>query len=203
MPHYRAQVTLKTADAVPENFATNTLYFEADTLADLTTVNTAVENFYKTLGTNFSTLCTQNAHQIKYYDMQDPEPRAPVMQTSFNLTANPSAPPLPPEVAMCISYQGAQVSGTPQSRRRGRIYVPFFKTTSIAADGRPASGTVTDLKNAAQSLLTASDTAPTWTWVQYSKVNDGFADVDSGWVDNEWDTQRRRGRAYTSRTTFT
>ena len=203
MAHYRAQVVLASTSGVYADYSTNTLYFEGDSLADLPDIATAIKAFYNSLVTYASPLVAQNGHVIKFYDMGDPEPRAPVLLDNWNLTSAPAGTALPGEVAMCVSYQAAQVSGQPQARRRGRFYYGPLDVSALNTDGRPLPAFVTAMKNAAQSLLTAGTTDPTWTWVQYSRTNDGFADVANGWVDNEWDTQRRRGRDYTSRTTFT
>jgi hypothetical protein len=95
------------------------------------------------------------------------------------------------------------VSGQPQARKRGRIYLGPFDTTQLNADGRILPACQTTIRNAAQALLTASDVALDWSWAVYSPTNASGVIVDNGWVDNEWDTQRRRGRAATTRSTFT
>jgi len=82
------------------------------------------------------------------------------------------------------------------------VYLPFFGETGNDTDGRPTPAMVTALAAAGGALLTASTAAATWAWLTYSTVAPGYTQVVNGWVDNEWDTQRRRGRAATSRTTF-
>lgn len=203
MPFYTTQVTIPTADNSVENYASNTFHFEADDLTALGLCHTQLQTFYNSWRGTMSNLARQNGWSIKSYDDTDPIPRAPVLETTFNLTSAPTGSGMPPEVALCLSFQGARQSGVPQARRRGRVYLPFPLASAGGTDGRPAAGTITTAVGLGQALLTASDSAGTWTWMTFSTVAPGYATVTDGWVDNEWDTQRRRGRKATSRTTFT
>lgn len=204
MPHYRFQQQIQTADNTPANYATNTLHFFADDVAALSGVVTAVSTFYNTFRTRMSTLCRQNGHTYKIYDLADPEPRAPVLEGGWNFSAPPSNAPLPPETSLCLSFQSNKQSGVPQSRRRNRIFVPFIAANAAGTDGRPLPATVTELAGCGDALLASSDAATTWQWVIFSTIVPISAapPVDNGWVDNEWDTQRRRGRTSVSRTVF-
>lgn len=203
MPFYSTQVTIPTVDNDVANYATNSFHFEADDLTALALCHTALTSFYNTWQPRMSNLVRQNAWTTKSYLDTDPMPRAPVLETTFNLTSAPAGVGLPPEVALCVSFQGSRLSGTPQARRRGRVYLPFLGSSTLGTDGRPAALTVTSAVSCGQGLLTASDAAATWTWVTFSTVAPGYAVVLDGWVDNEFDTQRRRGRRYTSRSLFT
>ncbi len=202
MPNYRVQYTIETADSNAANFATNTLYASADGLVDLAGFTTQMDIFYNAVDVYFSPLVKAvNGLKYKIYDMADPEPRAPKTSGSTSLTLG-AGDALPPEIALCVSYQGTQVSGTSQARRRGRFYLPFFGENNAAGDGRPATAMVTAIVAAADALLTASKASSTWKWKVYSPTSGAFIDVDNGWVDNEWDVQRRRGRIMTTRSTF-
>lgn len=203
MALYRTQVTIRSADNVSANYATNTWHCIAPDLVELALWEAALTSFYQAVDVRISTLAgSTNALQYKHYDLADPEPRAPVLTGQASLS--PSGAPLPPEVALVMSFQAAQASGVPQSRRRNRIFLPFFNTGSNGADGRPASAAITDVANAGAALLAASgpNAATDWVWVVYSPLTDTYEEVANGWCDNEWDTQRRRGRVRTSRTTF-
>lgn len=202
MSYYTAQVIIPTADNVAANYATNTFHFFADSTAILPSITTALKSFYSSLSANMSNMVRANTWQIKYYDDVDPEPRAPVLIETYNTGLTFSNQGLPPEVSLCISFQGAQVSGVPQARKRGRVYIPYITQASNHTDGRPTSATITQFVGAADALLGAAQTASTWSWVTFSRVAPGYSEVTNGWVDNEWDTQRRRGRPYTLRTTF-
>jgi len=65
----------------------------------------------------------------------------------------------------------------------------------------PPTVTVTEI--APRSLLAPTETAGGWDWVVYSPTNGNTVNVDNGWVDNAFDTQRRRGLAVTARTNWT
>jgi hypothetical protein len=52
-------------------------------------------------------------------------------------------------------------------------------------------------------MKAAAIASASWDWVVYSPTDDAYHEVANGWVDNAWDTQRRRGYKPTSRTTFT
>jgi hypothetical protein len=123
---------------------------------------------------------------------------------------------LPNEVALCLSYQAVAISGESQARRRGRIFFgPLCNTANtLSATGecRPSAALVTALCGAATLLATPAATAAgdLVHWAVYSPttdltetIDDAFQDVDNGWVDNSFDTQRRRGRDATARTTWT
>jgi hypothetical protein len=204
MPDFITTAVIKTADNVAANYATNTYHFKADDLTALSLAHAALTTFYQAIDTNFSDMVNAGAGglEITSWDFGDSPPRAPVLTTTATL-AGMSINGLPPEVALCMSFQGARLSGVPQARRRGRVYIPFLTETANDGTGRPSSALITSIANAGQALLTASDGAATWEWEIYSSVAPGFTTVTDGWVDNEWDTQRRRGRVATSRTTFT
>ncbi len=202
MPTFRTQVTIRTADNISANFATNTWHCLAPDLVELALWHSALTTYYQAVDVRMSTVVgTTNALQMKSYDLADPEPRAPVLTFAANLS--PSGAPLPTECSLVMSFQAAQSSGIPQARRRNRVYLPFFNTGSNFTDGRPAGAVLTDVTNAGAALLAASGpSSGDWQWIVYSPTDNQFDLVDNGWVDNEWDTQRRRGRAATSRVTF-
>lgn len=129
---------------------------------------------------------------------------------------------LPSEVAVCCSYQGTPGAGVVQRRRRGRVY--FGPFVDAASDGggtgaRPAVGLRNTLAESMQKMI--ADVEPTFPFVVYSRPFPGrdaiprttrpdlpaiparpatTVNVTQLWVDNEFDTQRRRGLQRTGRT---
>jgi hypothetical protein len=203
MVTYRTQVSLVMDDANPENTVTNTWHCLGVDVGDATDFAIAVRAIYNGVLSYLSPLLAQNGHGIKVYDLEDPEPRAPVIEYSWNLTGNPGGTPMPPEVAICLSYQAAKISGVPQARRRGRVFIGPLNTSAMGTDGRPATAFINALVGAADALKDPAG-APDWDWSTWSSFDPTVSTViDNGWVDNEFDTQRRRGRKYTTRTTFT
>jgi len=203
MPIYRTQAIVKTTDNVAANYATNTWYMVSTTSANIGAWEGMLTDFYQDILPSMGGLVlASNMLQFKTYDMTQPEPRVPVSDIIASGSPDNTGC-LPPEVSLCMSFQAPAVSGTPQARRRGRVYLPFFKSSLNGNDGRPSSTIISTLVAAGTALLAASGdgiTGPEWS--VYSPTDNAAVAVTEGWVDNEWDTQRRRGRPYTSRTTF-
>jgi len=136
-----------------------------------------------------------NASQIRLYRLNDDPPREPTVY-DFTLTGT-AATGMPAEVALCISYFATRnIAG-----RRGRIYIgPLSSSVGsfIGADWRPTTATRDTLAGKATDLLAAADLAG-WPWALLS--SDGVArPITDGWVDDAFDTQRRRGLDPTDRT---
>lgn len=198
MALYRLQLIFNMEDGLPDNAATNTLYFDADAEVDLPLIETEVTAFYGLFDGILSSLIDTDNIVMQWYRLSDPTPRQ-VIRTA-NLTGLVNATTAgPTEVALVLSYQGAKISGLPQNRRRGRI---FIGPLEAADEARPTDAQIATISAAGQNLLNASDAATTWTWAQWSETNGVGIDVANGWCDNEWDTQRRRGREATKRDTF-
>lgn len=213
----RAQVTIPRDTALPEDYSVNTWHFQvtgdfADT-AQLEPVHTALNTFYQAIDTYLSPL-NHNPCIVKYYDLGHPKPRSPVRSTEMTLTyPTLTTSVYPEEVAMCLSYRGALVSGLPAARRRGRVFLgPVDFATGEPVTGRvhikPA--VLTAVAAAATALRAASNAAADWSWVVYSPTlaaaggtqEAATSEVAAGWVDNVFDTQRRRGPKATARTTW-
>ena len=204
MTHVKAQVQLQIDSALPEDRPVNTFHFNVVTVNDTTLdlIAAVLKGAYDSFATTFSGVVAQNGHGLKMYRMTDTPPRVPVYDDTFNLDTNPSGDGLPPEIAICVSFQGDRVSGEPQARRRGRIYLGPCKEDDNAATGTPGAGLVTAAAAFGQYILDASVLDTGWTWCVYSTVDNELVDITNGWVDNAWDVQRRRGLTPTSRTTF-
>jgi len=196
------QVTIFPATNIIADASTNT-WSAVTAPADFGTVfKDSVLIFYQAIASMYPNTVRQNNHVWKLYDRADPEPRAPKSMGTFNFTVAPTIGPAPPEVAMCLSFQGTQISGIPQARRRGRVYIGPLRASTIDGNGRPAVANITQLRNAGEALRVASAAAAAWDWVVWSTVMQEPAPVVNGWVDDEFDTQRRRGRVPTVRTVF-
>lgn len=202
MPYYTTHVVLNNSNGIPNDRASNTFHVSADDLTALGLFHDTLEDVYNNMGQFNSGAMAQNGHIITSYLDTDPEPRIPVLITPFNLAIAPSGGWLPLEVSLCLSFQGDPLSGYPQAWRRGRIYFPWIQEAENDSTGRPSSTLVNALVAQGDYILTTSASDGSWEWVTFSRVAPGYASVTNGWVDNEWDTQRRRGREATSRVTF-
>ena len=203
MPNVRCSVTLASSAGVLIDRPVNVWHFTSDKVpATNSAIFSALSTFYNGLSTRLSAGIAQNGHEVKMYDLGDPQPRAPFYTNTFNFTSAPTAAPLPAETALCLSFQGIRVSGQSQARRRGRIYIGPIGANQIDANGRPVSALITALVSAGNTLLTASLAAAEWNWCVYSTTDAAMVQVTNGWVDNAWDTQRRRGVSASTRSTF-
>lgn len=202
MPTLRAQVTVPAVSGVPEDSVQNTWHFittagDQPTRAEL--IRQELENFYGNARGLLSDEFSWSTPTIKVYDLADTPPRVPILEDTMVVAASTTAQAsLPREVALCLSFQATPLSGTAQASRRGRLYIGPWGV-SANDDGRPSSSAMGDLQFAADAFLDASNTAAEWGWAVWSPTLSSAALVDNGWIDNEWDTQRRRGREATTR----
>lgn len=201
---YEVQVRLPKDSAIPADEVTNTWWFARTDLAEWTAtdngvVTTWLTAFYNSVMPLISATVNSSALPYKTYNDGDPRPRSPRFTGNLTPTALTATQFGPDEIAMVMSFQADRVSGSVQSRRRGRVYIgPIGQLNS----DRPPAGNITTLRNAGSTLVAASLAHPTMRWVVHSRANNGYSVVTNGWVDNAWDVQRRRGVRATSRTTF-
>ncbi len=202
MPNYALQMAINASNGNPADVVTNNWSCQATSVTDAEDFKTAVVAFYNSIVTFYPSLINQNGHGWKLYDRSDPQPRYPVAEGTWNFSTGISGNPAPAEVCVCLSFQGDRVSGVPQARHRGRCYIGPIDASLVDSSGQFSSANRTTLANAGAALLAASNSAANWEWAVWSTVNQDIVPVTSGWVDNEFDTQRRRGRVSTARTTF-
>lgn len=201
------QVALAHDSGLPEDVSVNTFHTGAASMTptDFTDWCGMLEDLYTAVyvGNNIFGFLSNNLSgdvTIKSYDLSAPEPRAPEgvftdTWTGLGISA------LPSEVAVCLSYQGDQISGAPQARRRGRIYLGPLAYAAAESNtiAKPADDLIATVCAAADAFRAATAGAGQ-PWAVYSRVDDAFVNVTNGWVDNAFDTQRRRGEAATART---
>lgn len=201
MAVYRFQVTFPTDTALPADYVTNTWHFssvgELPIITDFDNVRDMLDDFYSEVPTGKSnsimSLMSNTLNTpalVKAYALEDPEPRAPVYESTF--TGSYGSSSLPAEVALCLSFQATRASGQPQSRRRNRVYLGPFADQGTNQE-RPSAAMCETITAAARDLLQAADASVNWTWVIWSPTEGEDYEVNNGWVDNSWDTQRRRG----------
>jgi hypothetical protein len=211
----RAQVVLQRDSGLPRDVIMNTFHFQTATFgpptgADYDAVQAALGNFYNgntgaggTLGVYLSSLLDSGSvHRIKQYDMSQPAPRPVAYESTFSiLTSN--ANPAPAEVALCLSFRAPLEAGTDPKNRRGRIYLGPLGVNAISvsvgngADVAPAAALIGNLADAGKRLMDAIGPQ----WVIFSPTNNQSEIITHCWVDNAFDTQRRRGGRASSRQT--
>jgi hypothetical protein len=153
---------------------------------------------------------------------------SPVATSTFTMSADPNQNSMPAEVALCGSFAAdttgvaehgpadaaiptpdrAVDMGAPathagfdrlKARRRGRIFLGPFSTAAMATivpgSGRPRPLLMGDLLSAMGTIRDDVNT----TWGVWSRRDAVVRPVVSLWVDDAWDTIRRRGYSPSSR----
>lgn len=142
---------------------------------------------------SWSGMSTTSQITIKAYDVEHAEPNPPMYERTDNpgVAAGVSSPR---EIAVCLSF----FAGANVKRHRGRLFVPFFWLFATAALSDRPSQTVRDKVGALSGVLAALGGANV-DWVVWSGVDRVARKVSDWYVDDEWDTQRRRGLRPTAR----
>lgn len=126
---------------------------------------------------------------------------APVGEATKNPGGSLMTSTVPRDVSLCLSYY----SGSNIKRRRGRLYLPaqwvIAHTSSSGVAAKPTAGQMTGAGDFATALDLLTTTVG--TWCVWSRADNAFFPVTNWYVDDEWDTQRRRGLRPTTRTTGT
>lgn len=143
----------------------------------------------------------QRDAEFRLYDMEAPKPRVPTV-VPFSLGAVPSTEGYVEEVALCITMHGI-VPPALTARRRGRIYIGPLNnfgvvggTSSTASHPQPTL--IADLQSAAATLAQFNTGFPQWS-IRSMVPAENYVSVFNGYVDNAFDTQRRRGPDPTQR----
>lgn len=195
---------------LPEDRVVNVFHFDnaTDYPAHADLVSGALDTIY-TLGPEAITDLTnpigaylspwvQRGAEIRTYDLSAPEPRVPTV-TPIVLPAPITGSGLPEEVAVCLSFSSFNPPFS--ARRRGRVYIgPLCSAAMFSAESThsavPTSTLITDLGliGAWLSNVVGLDWA-----IRSTRPTENFVQVGRGWVDNAFDTQRRRGPDATTR----
>lgn len=207
MPIMRAVVVVPADNQLPADSVVNNwgINFAGDATASYASVTSALAAFYTPLLNYLSSFYVWAQADVRFYNLEDPPPRVPTEPFELGLTEAGSGTNLPQEVALCMSFRGAQVSGANMARRRGRLYLgPWAVSANNGSTGRPTSALLTAIQGAGDAFLAASDASAAWSWCVISSLGEPITahNVVAGWVDDAWDTQRRRGNAPNSRLTF-
>lgn len=207
-----AQVQLESVTGLPEDRFINTFHFQgAPTDVVALGIASWIKDFYNTAGIEGDAICefiaghvlrSTNSSLIKFYDVTTDGPSGtPFLEEPWTLGAPALADDLPAEVALCLSFKANPLAGAIEARRRGRVYIgPLNQDVlfeELADSPRPRTVVMQTFLQAAQRLHDGvAGVAP---WVIKSRAGDSVATVDQAWVDNAFDTQRRRGNRPTAR----
>lgn len=220
MTTFRVQWVLHSDNANPADDVMNTWHFKNDDSVppeDIAPdIVARIAPFYDDLAAYYSSFIS-GASSYKVFDLADPEPRVPILEGVESMSGVSAGNGLPCEVSVCLSYQAERLSGKPQARRRGRLYIgplsmgaPALVADAGAGDMIVTSAFRADLAQAATDVagvfFGGGGSAVAWCTFSPTDVADGATiaaasnNVTDGWVDFAVDIQRRRGHAPGGRT---
>lgn len=219
MSTFRVQHVFQHVNGLSKDQYVNTWYFNRIVVGtvDYTPLASAVKGFYHTaipsggltVAGYLGGLSDGPNARVKIYNLDDPSspgvPRQPVYEEQYNPTSHgASTGNMPEECAVCLSYEAAPASGVPIARRRGRVYIGPLTNNANSSTGSNDQPTVSvtfqqvltqSAKQMAEVALTDS-----WQWCLHSPTSALDPPIVRCWVDNAFDTQRRRGIKPSSRT---
>lgn len=219
MSQLRVNAVLPYLSGLPRDVAINTFHFstpDTDPLAESSAIVEALTDFYNlntsslnNLASYISEYVTRDTNECRFDFFVDDIPDQGLQGSApWTLVGSPPNSTLPLEVAVCSSFVGLNPGGVPVRRRRGRVYIGPLTGDAIEfnPDGppEPATELVGILVEATERLASDSGLASAGVeWQVWSRTNSAGYTVVSGWVDNEFDTQRRREVDATVRTSWT
>lgn len=205
MARISAQVILRPTSGIAKDFVTNVYHFDINepSIPGDTNLKDFVENrvggalveLYEDLKPDLG-LLSQTGHRIKFVDIDGPRPQYPFLEVMFDFDTAVQQTSLPAECCIVSSFEASQVAGIRQSSRRGRVFIGPLNTGALT----PSSGRVADTTRGRIATAFADFKAKDddvglsgWVWTIYSPTLGVMSKVNSGHVDNAFDTQRRRG----------
>jgi len=144
----------------------------------------------------------QRAAELRSYDMSTTIPRVPTI-LPITLGSSGGQSGYAEEVALCLTLHGV-VPPALTARRRGRLYLgpliaPAVLSGSDTAPTRPAALFIADVVQAAVRMNSILPTGMHWV-IRSVTPSVNYVQIAGGYVDNAFDTQRRRGPDPTDRT---
>lgn len=159
------------------------------------------EDFYGHASTGILFLCTGATggstngvvmNQLSWQAVSNPAP--PVTKVENYIGLQNTAGGLPVDVSLVISWRTTRAGRS----YRGRTYLPPMHSNRSSDTGgvmpAPTAATMTFVKVAAAKLINDLVLASYPLYVYSRKLHDGTA-VTNGYIDNAWDTQRRRSKS--------
>lgn len=141
--------------------------------------------------------------EYRWYFAGDPPPFPPAdwgasdRRTARDVGGTATGNPLPPQCAVVVT----KVLPAPFSRNQGRFYLPNPAVSQVDGDGRLASSAVTTIADATKTLYDGCETDGYHPIIiaRHEGVNAVYYPTKIR-VDNDIDTQRRRGHDTASST---
>lgn len=216
MPVIKVQHSFQGTSNLPKDQFVNTFYFTGPRVVgeELRALVNAVKGFYADAPsgggmplTNFiSGTAGGSGARVKVFSLDDPMPREPIFDEEYeppNVNSSDTAN-LPTEVAVCLSYRAGGIIGVPPTSLRGRVYIGPLTVYAIesaapSVEPRVKVNFQVSLVEAAGDMAGVAAGAG-YGWAVFSQTRQVAAPIIECWVDDAFDTQRRRGVAALTRT---
>jgi hypothetical protein len=202
----RVLAVFQRNSGLPEDVVINSWAFvvNAGFTPDPNIFRDVLDAFYTTIHPPETTSVRDHMHPTlaslayRVYDLGQLPPREPTIVDSLTWT-KPTGVGMPEECSIVLSFYADR--NLP--RRRGRLYIGPLDTGTITNDldgaTRPTLAARSAISAGAMNVLNTSQPVG---WSVVSQVNASSHLITAGWVDNAFDTQRRRGPAASSRLLF-
>lgn len=182
-------ISRRPAD-LPADWITNTLAFQAPGTPGSVDYEQLAEEVKEAFSLSVPRPAGYTTVEAKVYEETDPEPR-PIRGQAIREDAGGGGAPGPREVAICLSFYA--VRNLP--KQRGRVYIGPLTVTNMAE--RPSDALIAQIATLVPRLDAIN--VSNFKWAVWSRVDGIFQNVTNWWIDDEWDTQRRRGLKSTKR----
>lgn len=217
---HRIQITLPRDTVLGEDVTTNTFHMTWDTngnivAADVDQLAVFFSDFYAgtavgataPIKTYLSSVILHTAVKMKLYNLSDPTPRVPYAERTLTMGAWNASSPFPEEAAIAVTLKHTAESGENQRRMRGRVFLGPLNAASAGVTAgrvRVPDNVRTNITLATKRLAEeiGGMSALTSALCVYSPTTQEAHAVDSGWVDDAFDTIRGRGPGITAKTLF-
>lgn len=199
----RSEVTHRASDDIPADYCTNTVYHEV--ASGIVWGGPDFQNHANEVRDCFSGVAVENPTfgvysdryiEVRCYDMADAKPR-PIKATSNYVPGTPAdaADFGPSQVALVLAFYADRNIKS----HRGHIYIGPWRAsqTSLYA---PSSSDMAELLSLGHSLFDVG--GENVKHVVWSTKLQTSMTLQHYWVDNRWDTQRRRLPKASSRVTL-
>lgn len=223
MTTVKASIHLAATTGLPRDDVVNTLYFTktgTPSSGDYDALGLAISHFYNTTADGSALSIagylgrdrdygTNHCKTQFYVVPSSPGPTgSPVHTYSWSLIDPGVHVTLPDQVAVVNSYHSDLTGVTNPKRRRGRIFLGPLNILALEESGSAlgaqtvSAGFMADIIRSTTLILSAQTVSAGWTWVQWSPTDWTARTVDGGFVDDRFDTQRRRLERTTGRLTW-
>lgn len=201
---YKVTVELESATGLPRDAQQNTWWFDgpdSPSVPQWEQFRSRLVSFYNSWGTSRSQLALSGAGRLLARDTELPAPAEPVYESPITVTKQ-NLPPLPFDCAAVVTFAAQPVSGIRVQSLRNRIYLGGLTTGPNDPTGRISSSFRTTVATGYNALVSALEADGEFEHVVYSTKRDEVFTVWNAWMDNQWDTQRRRDQKATARSMF-